>query len=265
MGEGLKRGIEGQHQVAPRLTLLAPDLANDPAERVDFQMTGPGGAAKLQIVLLLRALLADPKSGQLEQRIAGLLALVHGGHVTEHMGHGLGEGIVTGLADLDVDAGQVRCIDLDPADLFPAQVVADRDRNEGALVLGLAQDAREFLLGQANHLGQHIECLLDVARLFAHQHHAVVLLVHRHGHAEAVDDAPARGRQQPQVDPVVLGEGGVAFGLDHLEVIHAPGEHREQPRLRAANDKRPAGEGPVAFVILVIYRHVILMFPAPAI
>ena len=259
MGEGLKRGIEGQHQVATGLTLLAPDLANNPAERVDFQMTGSGGASKLQIVLLLRALLADPKPGQLEQRISRLLTLVHGGHVTEHMGHGLGEGIVSGLADLDIDAGQVRCIDLDPADLLPAQIVADRDRNESALVLGLTQDAREFLLGQADHLGQQIECLLDVARLFAHQDYAVVLLVHRHRHAESVDDAPARRRQQPQVDPVVLGEGGIALGLDHLEVIHAPGQHREQRRLRAADDKCPAGEGAVAFVVLVIYRHVIPM------
>jgi hypothetical protein len=109
----------------------------------------------------------------------------------------------------------------------------------------------------ADHLGQQIECLLDVARLFAHQHHAVVLLVHRHRHAEAVDNAPARWRQQPQVDPVVLGEGRVALGLDHLEVIHATGQHREQRRLRAADKKRPAGERAVAFVVLVIYRHVI--------
>src|SRR3546814_14117893 len=55
-------------------------------------------------------------------------------------------GIVSGLADLDADAGEIGGIDLDPADLLPGKILAYGDRHEGSPAPDLAQDAAEVVL-----------------------------------------------------------------------------------------------------------------------
>ena len=171
------------------------------------------------------------------------------------MGHRLAIGIVTGLPDLDVDPGQIGRVDLDSADLSPGQIIAHVDRDEGPLALGLAQNALVIVLGQLDQPGQCIERALDVARPLADQHDPVVLPVYRKRHAEAVDDAPARRRQEPQVDPVVLRQHGVAVGLDDLQIVHAPGQDGEQHGLPAADQEGAPGEGLGPLVVLAHQCH----------
>src|SRR3546814_9990883 len=69
------------------------------------------------------------------------------------------------------------------------------------------------------------------------------------------DLAPARRRQQAQVDAIVLGQSLVAVGLDHLQVVHAPVKARQQQALRAAQQQSAARERPLAFVVFVLLQH----------
>ena len=40
----------------------------------------------------------------------------------------------------------------------------------------------------------------------------------------AIDDAPAFGRHQAVIDPVVVGEQGVVVGVERLQVVEPPGQ-----------------------------------------
>src|SRR3546814_20387640 len=65
--------------------------------------------------------------------ISRKIALGHRRDIAQHVGHGIGEGIVADLAHLDADARQFGAVHLDAADLVPGQVLAHRDRTDAAL------------------------------------------------------------------------------------------------------------------------------------
>ena len=226
-GEALQRHIQRQHQLAAALSLLALQLTNDAAQGIDLQMARSRPAAQGQIVLPLDAILADAKPGQLQQRIAREILFRHGGDVAEHVRSGIGVRVKTPLADIDAHPRQVRRIDLDARHPLPAQEFLHGDGHEFPLAPNLAQDARPFILGKHDNPGQPIQRLLDVGRVLRGNQHAVVLLIDGQRHAEPVDYVSARRWQQAQIDPVLVGEHGVALRLDNLQIVHSPGQRAE--------------------------------------
>ena len=63
--------------ILPRLALVAPELADDAPDRVDLELAAAGLAAHHQILDLFDPVAADAESGQVQQRVAGLLLLGH--------------------------------------------------------------------------------------------------------------------------------------------------------------------------------------------
>ena len=80
----LQLEVDGEAEVAARLAVPAVELLDLAAERVDLVAADPGAAAQDLLVGLLDAVLADPELGQLEQRIAGQLALRDRADIAEH-------------------------------------------------------------------------------------------------------------------------------------------------------------------------------------
>ena len=86
-------------------------------------------------------------------------------------------------------------------------------------------------IAEQDHLADGIERLLHaIGRLLGHQQHAVVAPVVGELDAEAVEDAPARRRQQPLGDAVVLGLGHILFAVANLQLIEPSAQHREDQR-----------------------------------
>ncbi len=162
--------------------------------------------------------------------------------------------VVAALPDVDRHPRQVRSIDLDLRHLRPAQVLADGDGNEAALAANLAQGASALVLVERDDLIERGKHLLHVGRLLGDDHDAVILPVDGEILAEAVGDAATRRRQQTQVDTVLVGEHPVPVGLDHLQVVHAADERREERQLGARQHGGASGEDLVAEMLAVHLR-----------
>ena len=67
-------------------------------------------------------------------------------------------------------------------------------------------------------------------RLLGHDQHAVIAPVAGKRDAEAVEDAAARGREQPLIDAVVFGLVEIVVAVHDLKLIEPPGEHAEDAR-----------------------------------
>src|SRR3546814_7855880 len=65
--------------------------------------------------------------------ISRKIALGHRRDIAQHVGHGIGEGIVADLAHLDADARQFGAVHLDAADLVPGQVLARSEEHTSEL------------------------------------------------------------------------------------------------------------------------------------
>ncbi len=68
--------------------------------------------------------------------------------------------------------------------------------------------------------------------------------------AEAVQDAPARRRQQARIDPVVLRQHGEAIRFHDLQVIHSRRQRGEHQPLPARQQSGPAREELGAILVL---------------
>ncbi len=240
--EFLQTDVDRHMDVLARLPFLPPQLADDAAERVHLDLGVAGLAAKLEVVFPLDAALADAEARQLEQRVARQLAFRDGSDIAQRVRHRTCERVAARLAHVDVDARQVRGIHLDPADLFPAQVLAHGNRHEGAAPADLAQDAPPLMV---RHLDQPVEPfqhLLDVVGLLRHDDDTVILHVDGQRHATPVEHPAARRRQQAQADPVLVGQHAIPAQFDDLQVIHAGGESGEQDGLPAGQNHGPPGE-----------------------
>ena len=236
--------IEGQLDVVARLAVLAVQRLDLAAQRVDLEPNQACPAAQLAVVDLLDAVLADPELGQLEQRVAGQLLLRDRRHVAEHMRGDVAQRIVADQAGDQGHAGQVRAVDRDARDFRPVEILAHRERHERTARLHLGDHLLDALLGQGDQTAQRLESRVQIGGLLAHHQDAVGGAVAGERHAIAVEDAPAIGRHEAVVDPVLVGEQRVLVGIDRLQVIEAPGERAEQGQLGAAKQQRPARERP---------------------
>ncbi len=172
------------------------EFAHHAAEGVDLDLAGASRAAQLEIVRFLDPALADAEIRQLDQRIVAVQLVFRDRRDIAHdMRDGVGEGIIPDQALLDRHARKIERVDVDAGHLVPIHVLADRHRDKAVLVADVAQHAAAVAVAQRHQRGNGVERRRDIAGLFGHQHGPVGGPVHRQGHAETVDDAPARRRQ----------------------------------------------------------------------
>ena len=99
--ELLHRHVETGDCVLPRLSGNTGEVADDPAEGIDFDLARPCSAAQLQILRLLDRALTDAKIRHFEQRIAIELLLGYCGDIADDVRRGLAEWVAAGHALVD--------------------------------------------------------------------------------------------------------------------------------------------------------------------
>jgi hypothetical protein len=195
-----------------------------------------------QVVLPLDAGLAVAELGQLEQRIAVQLALGDGADVAQKVRRGAARRILPHEAGIEAHARQLRRPDRDPRHLLPDQILAHRDRHEGATRARLREHGIDAPGRQLDQLLQRAKRAADLAGLLGNDPHPVGRHVAGEGDAMAIEDAAARRRHEPVVDAILVGEQGVLVGLEHLQVVEAPGEQSDQAELAPGEQGRAPAE-----------------------
>jgi hypothetical protein len=185
--------------------------------------------------------------------------------VADDVAHQLAFGIVAALAEIDEHAGQVGCVELEPRHFFPVQVLAHHRRLGVAAAAKLTQQPRLLGLAEIEDLVEPVDQDLRAAAAVGAHHGAVVVAVDREGLAGAVEDQAARRRQQAQVDAVLVGERGEALGVEHLELVQAARQRRQQQGLRAPQQQRAAREQARALVVGLAEAHHCVVSPGRAV
>ena len=121
------------------------------------------------------------------------------------------------------------------------------------LALDLSEDAAAIGLAHGNQHRHRVERGIDIRDLICDQGDPVVLPVGGQGHAEAVDDATSRRRQQPQIDALLICEGGVFVRLMDLQIIESARKCREQQALTTGDQYRTPRQEFEPPVILLLH------------
>ncbi len=158
------------------------------------------------------------------------------------MGGDVAVGIMPRLADIDADAGQIGRIDFDPADFFPAQVLAYGNRHECAAPAGFPQDSPTVVFAYIDDCVETFQRLLHVECLFRDHDDAVVLNIDGQRSTVPVHDVAARRRQKTQIDPILVGQHLVAFGFEDLKIIEPSAQTAEQGDFGAGEHSCPAAK-----------------------
>ena len=106
----------------------------------------------------------------------------------------------------------------------------------------VAKDAAAVAVAERHEPVDGVERRGDVAALVGDELGAVGRAVRGERDAEAVEDAAARRRDQPDADAVLVGEHLVAVRLNHLEEIEPARDGAEERRLAAGEQQRAPGQ-----------------------
>ncbi len=251
--------VDGEPDVVAGLARGARKLADDAAIGVDLDAADAGGAAHLVLELLFDAALANAKARQIEQRVVDALLVVgrDRGDIAQNVGKARAIGIGAGLADIGLHAGQIGQMQVEARELFPGKVLGHRHGQEFLVLLDVVQNLLLLPVGQLDDPGDAVECGLDaVGRLLGHQQHAIIAPVVGELDAEAVDDAPARRRDQALADAIGFGLRAVLVAVLDLKLIEPPAQHGKDRRHAARHHQGAAREGRVAALVLAVEaRH----------
>ena len=110
------------------------------------------------------------------------------------------------------------------------------------LAPGIAQHPAAVGIAELDQPGEPGERRLEVASLLGHDDDPEIVPVGGERDAKTVDDAPARRRQEAQIDAVLVGEDGVAVLFEDLQLVEATAEQRGEHALTAREQRRAAGE-----------------------
>ena len=205
--------------------------------------------------------------GQRQQRVVAAVQVVvrDAAGIADDVTHQHAFGIVARLAEIDHHARQVRCIELQPRHLFPAEILADHHRLGVAAAAQLAQQPLLLGVAQVQDLVEPVEQELGAAAAVGRGDGAEIVTVDRQRLAGAVEDQATRRRQQAQADPVLLGQRGEAIGLQHLQLVEPADQRRHQRHLRAAQHQRAAREKARALVVALAVAHHDVVSPGCAV
>ena len=239
--------VAGELDVLARRALVTAQFAHHSAGGVDLDPAGAGLAAQLVLEARLDTELADRKARDLEQGIgvldARLVEFAERADIAHDMGEIAPHRVMARQAHLGRDAGKRGGVDGDAAEILPAQTVGQRHRHEGAAPLHLAQRALELGLVDVDQLAQLGHHFVHVARILAHDHDPEILRVVGEHDATPVEDQPARRRDEPQVDAVLLGQKLVLLCLLDLQLAHPEAECADRRHLYAAQHEGAARDG----------------------
>ena len=256
-----------KQRVGAGLAFGAVELAHDPAHGIDLDLDGAGATAQFVLERAFHALLAEAQGGELQHRIvaAGEILVGDAAGVADDVAHQLALGIVAGLAEVDEHAGQVGRVELDPRHFLPTEILAHHDRLGVAAAPELAQQAVLLGLAQVEDLVEALDQHLHAAAAVGGRHGAEIVAVDGERLAGAVEDQAARRRQQPEIDAVLLGQGGEALRLDDLELVEPAGQRRQQHALRAAQQQGAPGEQAGALAVALAVAHHDVVSPGRAV
>ncbi len=192
---------------------------------------------------------ADADAGQLEQRVAVHVTLRRRCDVADDVREVLALGVDARGADVDQHAGQVGRIHLNARHLLPGQELAHDDGHEAPAAAHVALDARALRIRQRHDAVEGLEHRRDVARLLGDEQRAPVEAVAGDHAALPVQHAPARGREQPRGDAVLLRERRVLRAFLDLQAPQPRGEEAEDAELQPAQRQRAAREDVAALLL----------------
>ena len=104
--------------------------------------------------------------------------------------------------------------------------------------------------GQRDHMAEPVQHCRNIARIFARHHHAVILFILGQNLAVAIMDHPARGRHEPDRDPVFFGQKAELVGLFDAKIAHARPKGGKHCRHAAGEQKRASGDAAGAGLIV---------------
>ena len=266
-GEALQVEIDGEERVRSGLAFGAVELAHDAADGIDLDLDGAGAATQVVLERALHALLAEADGGELQQRIvaAGEVLVRDAAGIADDVAHQLALGIVARLAEIDEHARQVGGVELEPRHFLPAEILAHHHGLGVAVAAQLAQQAVALGLADIEDLVEPLDHDLGAAAAIRRHHGAEVVAVDGERLAGAVEDQPARRRQQAEVDAVLLGQRGEALGVEDLQLVEPTGQRRQQHRLRATEQQGAAGEQARAFAVALAVAHHVVVSPGWAV
>ena len=241
----LQIGVDRQMDGLALHVGLGVEVADDPAARGDFDPPRPGLALQHRLKIFLQPILADFVPRRDVQRILRLLIFfgVRRPDIADQMpDRGAGR-IIARKATLRGDAGHFGQADQDRRIFGLGHVFGDRDRLKPRCRLQVAVDPVHRIAvkpQQRAQLPQHqILIVQSVGNDVDAQRHAIV----RQRLAMAIDDPPAPRRHQCQIDPVAFRFQHITVIIDDRDIGHARRQRDPDSGLRAAHDKRAAGEG----------------------
>ena len=123
------------------------------------------------------------------------------------------------------------------------------------MAVHFALDARPLVVAERHDARETVERRRHVVGLLGDQQRAPVELVAGDHGAEAVQHAPARRRDQPRADPVLVGQRGVAGALDHLHLVEPAASPPSSADLAAHQQQGAAGEDAGAAGITLMVSH----------
>ena len=228
----------------------AVKLAHDAADGVHLDPSRPGGAAQPVLHPPFDADLADLEARDLQHRVRRLerleVALGDGADIAHGMREILDHRVMARQADLGGDAGQGGGVGGDAGDGLPFQPLGNGDRDKGTVAHDVAVRALDVVIRQRDQRLQPLEHQIDIAGILAHHDDAIILLVAGDDDPVAVLDQPARGRDQPDIDAVFLGQQAELVGLVELHVAHPPHQRARHCQLHPAQKHGAAGDQPGA-------------------
>ena len=144
------------------------------------------------------------------------------------MSHTRTKRIIAGQPFVDDNSRQVRCVELNPGNLLPGQIVADFNRHETAIAFQVF--FYPFLLGfaQGHDFLKSIQRFLNVWRLFGDNQRLKILLIAGDCYPVAVKNNPPRRNQQPGRNPVFVSQRLVAVRLIDLQIIQTGDNYHQQ-------------------------------------
>jgi len=180
-GKLLNTHVERQHHLIAGLAGVLRQFADDAAIGIDLDMARAGGAAKLRVVGLLDAALADAEARQPQERLLvgrGLHVLVgDGADIADDMREFHPVRIVPRLADVGLHTRKIGFVDVELRELFPGKIFGNRHRHEARRSGDVAHDLLAVVGRDRDDARELVERVADIGCLFGNQNGAIILPV----------------------------------------------------------------------------------------
>ena len=130
-------------------------------------------------------------------------------------------GIYAGQPDLGAYAGQRGGVNRHTADIIPANIVGDRDRQEGRRALDFCERAFAHFGVKLDDLRKLVHDRIHIIRIFAHNHNPIGRNILCQSHPVAVKYFTPGWRNEANINPIFFGQQAELVRLIDLKIIHS--------------------------------------------